>query len=364
MPRRKPPQPDSTAKRVTIWDVARLAEVSTSTVSRVLSGSTSVDPALSERVRSAASSLRYRPNRAASALAGGLPKLTAVLVPDLQNMFWLEVIRGIEEVMRARGYLVALCNSAEDPAIEEQYVETICAEGVAGAIIAARHERNAQLFPQHGIPVVSVDQRIQHRAIDMVLIDNIAAAREAIAHLIGNGYRRIGLITGPIPTTSGRERREGYRQALIEAGIAYDPRLDCYGPYTEESGRRLMAKLLEVRPAVDAVLLANNRITIGALEALHAHGLLVPDDIAVVGFDEPPWGRPGDLSLTHVVQPAYELGRTAAACLVDRIELRIPPARRQIILEHQLYIGSSSRPKGDSTASRLGALTGRTPVGS
>jgi DNA-binding LacI/PurR family transcriptional regulator len=328
--------------------VARRAGVSIATVSRVLNGVDTVDAALAERVRAACLDLQYRPNRAARALAGRGPATMGLLVGDLQNPFFMEVVRGVEDVAQRNGYLLVLGNSSEDPGKERQYIEVLCAEPVAGAIIVPTRERQPalQLFRERDIPVVAVDRRVRDRSIDAVLIDNVSAACEALTHLIANGYRRIGLITGPQTTTTGRERLMGYRQALQAAGIAPDPALERRGPFTEDSGRRLAEELLDLDNPVEALFTANNRLTKGALEALHARSLRVPDDVAVVGFDEVPWAVPGSLALTTVTQPAYELGSTAALRLIQRLQHRGPLVRQEIVLAHQLCIRDSSHRRG------------------
>jgi LacI family transcriptional regulator len=348
----RPSGPGQKQRPATIKDVAHHAGVSIATVSRVLNSVETVDAALADRVRAACAALRYRPNRAARALAGQRPATIGLLVPDLQNPFFMEIIRGVEDVAQRNGYLVVLCNSAEDPHKEREYIEVLGAEAVAAAIVAATTDRKPILrsFEERGIPVVAVDRRVRDRSVDAVLIDNVTAAREAVAHLIANGYRRIGAITGPQSTTTARERLEGYRLALSEAGIPSDPQLERYGSFNADSGRRLAGELLDLAPPVEALFAGNNRIAQGALEALHAHNLHVPDDVAVVGFDEVPWAIPGTLSLTTVTQPAYELGSTAALRLLQRLQHPGQVARQEIILAHKLHICDSSRPREHRSA--------------
>src|SRR5579884_2223772 len=195
-------------KPATIQDVADRAAVSIATVSRVLNGVTTVDSALAERVRAACAALQYQPNRAARALAGRRSAIIGVLVTDIQNPFFMELVRGVEDTAQHHGYLLVLCNSSEDPQRERQYIDVLCAEPVAGAIVVPTSDRKPvlQMFGERGIPVVAADRRVRDRSVDAVLIDNVGAAREAVAHLIGNGYRHIGLITGPNNTTTARER--------------------------------------------------------------------------------------------------------------------------------------------------------------
>ena len=332
-------------KRATIQDVADRAGVSIATASRVLNRAETVDAELAERVRSAMRELQYQPSSAARTLAGRLSTIIGLLVIDMQNPFYMELIRGVEDVAQRNGYLVVLCNSAEDSRKEQQYIEVLRAEPVAGAIVVPTSDRKPVIrrFVERGIPVVSVDRRVLDQSADTVLIDNVGAAREVVAHLIGNGYRRIGLITGPDGATTARERTEGYRQAHMEAGLAVDAQLERGGPYSEQSARRLAGELLDLDPPIDALFTGNNRLTMGAIQLLHERGLRTPEDVALACFDDVPWIYPGAVSLTSVIQPAYELGSTAATRLIHRLRHEGPVARQEIVLAHQLRIGDSSR---------------------
>jgi len=203
---------------VTMRKVAELAGVSMATVSRVLNGSTTVDAQMAERVRAVIASLKYEPNRAARALASSRSALIGLLVADIQNPFCIELIRGIEEEVRQNRYLLVMCNNPPDPRTEEQgqYIEILAATPVAGAIIIPVQERvkELDLLKARTIPIVTLDQPMRDPSIDSVHIDNIAAAKEAVAHLIANGYRRIGVITGPRSASTANQRLLGYRQAL------------------------------------------------------------------------------------------------------------------------------------------------------
>ncbi|TMD38078.1 MAG: LacI family transcriptional regulator [Chloroflexi bacterium] len=317
-------------KPVTMRKVAETAGVSMATVSRVLNGSGPVNAQAAERVRAAIASLKYQPNRAARTLASSRSAFIGLLIADIQNPFFIELMCGIEEEVRQNRYLLIMCSNPLDPRTEEQrqYIEILAAAPVAGAIILPIQERMN-------------DQPIRDPSIDSVRIDNITAAKETVAHLIANGYRRIGVISGPKSTSTANERVLGYRQALQEAGIKHDPVLEHRGPFTEETGQKATHSLLDLDPPVDAIFGTNNRLTIGALRTLYVRRKRVPDDIALVGFDMRGWANPDLLSITTVLQPAYELGRAAANRLIQRI--RQPDAPKQeIILPYQLLIGESS----------------------
>jgi LacI family transcriptional regulator len=335
-------------KPVTMRKVAEVAGVSMTTVSRVLNESGPVNAQVAERVRAVIASLKYQPNRAARTLASSRSVFIGLLIADIQNPFFIELMRGIEEEVRQNRYLLIMCNNPADPRTEEQrqYIEILAAAPVAGALIIPVQERlkELDLLKVRNIPIVAVDQPIRDPSIDSVRIDNITAAKEAVAHLIANGYRRIGVISGPRSTPTAEERVVGYRQALQEAGIEHDPALEQRGPFVEETSQKAVQALLDLDPPVEAIFATNNRLTVGALRTLYMRHKRVPDDIALVGFDLIHWAVPEAFSITTVLQPAYELGRTAANRLIQR--LRQPDAPRQeIILPHQLLIGDSSRPR-------------------
>jgi LacI family transcriptional regulator len=330
-----------------IQDVAKLAGVSMATVSRVLNGTAHVSSEVASRVRAAIEELHYQPSHAARTLQTNRSRIIGLLITDIQNPFFTTLIRGVEDIAQRNGYSVILCNSGEDSEKERQYVEVLCAERVAGAIVVSTSERQRalKLFREHGIPIVAVDRRIVGLEADAVLVDNVRGAREAVAHLLANGYRRIGVITGPLTTTTGQERLEGYRQALREAGIEPNAQLERYGSFKETSGHQLANELLDLDPAVDALFVANNLMTLGALEALYQRNLRIPDDIAIVGFDEMPWAALSAISLTTVIQPVYEIGSTAALRLFQRLQSSEALTRQEIVLVSTLQIRGSSRPR-------------------
>ncbi len=331
----------------TIQDVAQHAGVSIATVSRVLNGTTYVNEEVAARVRAAIKELRYQPSRAAQAMRANRSKIIGLLISDIQNPFFTVLIRGVEDVANKNGYSLILCNSDENSRKEQQYVEVLCAERVAGAIVVPTSENapKLRLFREHEIPFISIDRRVKDSTTDAVLVDNMRGAYEAVTHLITNGYRRIGVITGPMSTTTGRERLEGYRQALHDAGIANDPALEMIDDFKFGGGRRGAQALLDLVPPVDALFTTNNLMTMGALETIHERHLRIPEDIAIVGFDEMPWAALASISLTTVTQPVYELGSTAALRLFQRLQNLTALTKQEIILTPTLQVRDSTRPR-------------------
>ncbi|HET8841636.1 MAG TPA: LacI family DNA-binding transcriptional regulator [Ktedonobacteraceae bacterium] len=334
-------------KSITIREVAQQAGVSIATVSRVLNGSTTVDPVLAERVQAVMAHLKYQPSRVARTLAGQSSTLIGLLVTDMQNPFYLDLIRGVEEVALQYGYLVVVCNTFENTQKETRYLEMLAREPIAGAIVVPTqaHIAGMEYLRERHIPLVVVDRHVEDRSIDCVVIDNTAAAREAVSHLIANGYRRIGVIAGPRSVTNTSERVAGYRQALQSAGIPREAILEQRGALVgEDVGFHLAKKLLDLDPPVEAIFAANNRLTIGAMRAIYARRKRIPEDIALVGFDEIQWAVPEVILLTTVLQSAYELGSAAASRLVQRLQKPDAP-RQEIVLQHRLSIGASSTPR-------------------
>ena len=325
-----------------IQDVARHAGVSISTVSRVLNDRGRVNAEVVANVQAAIQALHYTPNRAARSLRTQQSRIIGLLISDIQNPFFTVLVRGIEDVVQQNGYSLILCNSDENEQKERQYIEVLCAEHVAGAIIVPTHEnqRSMRIFDNQHIPVVAVDRRVPN--VDTVLVDNKRGAYEAVSHLITNGYQRIGIITGPHNTTTGRERLEGYYKALEEAGIAIDPAIMRSGSFKMDSGRALANELLDVEPGIDALFITNNLMTLGALQALHDRNLQVPNDIGIVGFDEMPWATLGSISLTTVTQPVYEIGSTAAMRLFQRLQNPQAFTNQEIVLAATLCVRNSS----------------------
>ncbi len=192
---------------------------------------------------------------------------------------------------------------------------------------------------------MAVDRRINDPLIDAVLVDNIHGAREAVLHLIANGYRRIGVITGPTTITTGRERLEGYRQALQMAGFAQDPELERSGPFRKEQGTQFARELLALQQPPDAFFVGNNLLSLGVLDAVFQQHLRIPGDLGFAGYDELPWISPSAGSLTTVSQPVYELGSTAALRLFHHLQHSGTQSRQEVVLSPTLRIGDSSRPK-------------------
>jgi LacI family transcriptional regulator len=304
----------------TIYDVARRAEVSPATVSRVVNGRANVDPALAERVRAAMRDLNYRPNAVARNLRRSRTSMWAVIISDIGNPFFTSLVRGVEDVAQTAGYSVVLCNSDNDEAKEGQYVNAALTEQMAGVIISpTAGSPHVLRLLDAGVPVVVIDRQMAGAEVDTVLVDNEQGAREATGHLAATGYRRIACITGPRGLFTAERRLAGYRAALDEAGLPFDPALVRHADFGVAGGHAAMDSLLAVDPRPDAVFVGNNLMTIGAVGRIFDAGVAVPEEMGVVGFDDVPWATLMRPALTTVAQPTYSVGRNAAELLTDRI---------------------------------------------
>jgi LacI family transcriptional regulator len=330
----------------TIYDVARHAGVSAATVSRVLNGRATVDAALVERVRAAVDELGYRRNSLARNLRRSSTTLWAVIISDVENPFFTSLVRGIEDVAQEAGYSVVLCNSDENLDKEAAYITAVLGEQVAGVIISPASETATDVTDllKGGTPVVAVDRRPRARGIDTVLVDNVQGAYEATAHLLEQGYERVACLTGPEGATTADQRLEGYCNALRSHGYEYSPSLVCRADFRERGGFEATLSLLDGDPCPDGLFVANNLMTVGALEALAQRRLSTPQDLGLVCFDEIPWADLIRPSLTTVAQPAYEIGRRAGELLARRIADPTRPAGALMLSTELKARESSSRP--------------------
>jgi LacI family transcriptional regulator/LacI family repressor for deo operon, udp, cdd, tsx, nupC, and nupG len=312
-----------------LTDVARVAGVSIATVSRVISHPEKVTLETQQIVQRVMADLGYRPNRVARRLRqrGGRRHLLGLIIPDIQNPFFAEMARGVEDVAYANQFAVMLCNSDEDLKKEAFYLNVMRDESVDGIILPPINDRDPAVLQmaESGMPMVSVDRSLANSPIDRVEVDNRQGALEAVEHLISLKHRRIGLITGKLDVSTSRERRAGYLAALEAHQIPLDQELLRVGDNKQASGRALAEELLALKDRPTALFVTNNLMAVGAIEAIHQRRLKIPAEVAIIGFDDLPWAEALDPPLTVVRQPAYEVGRAAAELLLRRLENREAP---------------------------------------
>ena len=322
----------------TIGDVAKRAGVSTATVSRVINDAGNVNAATRDRIERAIQDLHYVPNVAARSLRSKRTSTIALLVPDITNPFWTTVARGVEDVAQGGGYSVLLCNTDENPTKQLAYLDVVLSQRVDGVIVAPydADARNLNKLRDREMPTVIIDRRINGWEVDSVYGDSVGGARALVQHLIRQGHTRIAILTGPPNTSTSEDRVAGYRLALSEANLPIDERLIRRGEYRVASGEQMARQLFDEGLKPTAIFAANNAIAMGVMDALQRRGLRVPQDIALVCFDELPEASRFFPFLTVVAQPAYDMGMNAAQLLISRLDAEVSLQPRQVVLPTRL----------------------------
>lgn len=333
---------------LTIVEVARRAEVSTATVSNVIRGTRKVSDELTRRVQAAIAEMNYTPNEIARSLKLKQTRMLAMVLPDITNTFFPEILRGAEDAAFARGYFLLSANTNEQPDRERRIIAALRSYRVDGILLASAQSsydhdaKHIASMISAGCAVVCLDRAVPDVTTDAVLLDNVGGARACVRHLIERGHRRIAIITGALHLQTGLERLEGYRLALGEAGIAEDKKLILEGDFRLQSGRLLCEQLLRNSPRATALFVCNGMMTLGVLQVLHERHLNVPRDYALATFDEISMDQSFFVPLTTVVQPSYEMGFRAANMLMDRIEGNLGGGPSVIRVEPSLKLRQSS----------------------
>lgn len=329
----------------TIVEVAKRADVSIATVSNVIRGTKRVSPETRKRVLAAIKELDYSPNAIARGLKVKQTRMLGILVPDITNPFFPEIIRGAEETAFERGYFLVTANTDEQIGRERQLLAALRSYRADGILLASApgadisHIRRAV---EAGVAMVFLDRPISGIKADSILLDNARGARECVRHLIQKGHRRIAIITGPMQLQNARERLSGYEDALRESDIPVDPRLVLEGDYRYESGYKLALQFIKESADVSAIFVSNGVMTMGVLNAFEELGVRCPEDMALATFDDLTLDHSYHTHLTSVVQPSYEMGARAATILMDRIEGRLTGEPVTVRVVPTLVIRSSS----------------------
>jgi len=333
-------------KRPTQADVARVANVSQAMVSYVLNGNTFVSfPAETrQRILNAIDQLGYQPNRTARSLRTNKTLTIAAIIPDITNPFYPAFERGIQDVADERGYDVITYNTDGLAEKERKSIQSMLEGRVDGLVAVLFHTRASDLFPllDHNIPVIRLEatqKAAGSRPLDNIYLDNVAAARSAVTHLVGKGHERIGMLAGQGGPT--RFRINGYRDALRSRGLPFEPDLLQAGDFNDQGGYQAMRALLALTPRPTAVFAANDLMALGAYLAIREAGLHIPHDVAVVGFDNIPTSRLVSPPLTTVDQFQHRVGQRAAEMLLERLNGAAPPKGRSEEQPHELIVRGS-----------------------
>jgi LacI family transcriptional regulator len=305
---------------VKLEDVARYARVSAATVSRVLAGKSNGRKDVKQRVLEAVELLDYEPNRMAQSLRLQRSHLVGLVISDIQNPFFTTIVRAIEDALSQAGFAVLLFNTDDNADKESSYLNFLKAEKVAGVIIAPT-ESASQSVPallKANIPVIAIDRTLAGLEVDSVTTNNREASYQLVQTLVQQGHTRIGAILSPMSVMTGRERYEGYRQALREGGISIFGELVITGHESETYGYQSAKALLEHSPRASALFLGTKIIALGALRYLFETGRKIPEDIALVAFDKLDW-MPHLPTIPYAEQSSYRIGEVAVKLLLERM---------------------------------------------
>ncbi len=346
---------------VTIQEVAALAGTSTSTVSNLLNGRVDrMRPETRRRIEVAMEQLGYQANWAARQLKTGQAPIIGLVIPSVANPFWGSFVQAVEEASMARDYQVLLGNGGRDPHREQHYAESLWAHGVRGMIFGSSPISLDYILRlvERGLHVVVFDRRLRaghdgpESRIDGISIDNVQGGYLATRHLLDLGHRRIGFISGPLKTSSRLERLEGYRNALIDSGVRFDPELFWEGEgYTgtgdvegaeigRDGARALLAR--ERRPT--GLVTINDMYALGAYAGTSDVGVRVPEDVSIVGFDDIAMAAIANPPLTTIRQPLPDMMRTAVNTLIDRLERKTDADAQVVTVPSELVIRRSTSP--------------------
>ncbi len=305
----------------TIGDVARRAGVSTATVSRVLAGLGGAGLETRERVLDAARELGYRPSGVARSLKRRTTQTLGLIITDIENPFFPQLVRAVEDVAREHGFALLLCNATDDVDREASYLDLLVDRRVDGVIIAVSGlgARHGEWLAEPPLPIVLVNTVAPGLPHPSIASDSVDGGRQAGTHLLDLGHRRIGILTAGARNADAPARVAGVRKALAAFGLDPDTAPVVFGEPDVGGGETALCQLLELAPDTTGVVAYNDLMAIGAMRAIRASGRMVPGDISVVGFDDVAIAAYTDPPLTTVAQSIAELGRWAVERLVERL---------------------------------------------
>ena len=328
------------ARGKTVKEIAAAANVSVATVSRALQRPEIVSETTRQHIHEVVKRLGYTPNALARNLRTARTRLIVALLPDIANPFFSEVIRGIEQVAHESGYSVLLGETQGSLVREQAYADMVAARQADGIITMS--PRVPAIPIQGRLPVVNACEYVKDSQICSVYVDNVAAAATAVDYLVTLGHRDIAFIAGPPSSPICVDRELGYQRALQRAGVAVDPALTAVGDFSIEAGERAIELLLSRGQSFSAVFCSNDEMAIGALRALSSHGLRVPEDVSVIGFDDIRFARYTSPALTTIAQPKNALGREATTMLIELLNDPAVPPRKRVLSADLVVRGSTA----------------------
>ncbi|MEX2540773.1 MAG: LacI family DNA-binding transcriptional regulator [Trueperaceae bacterium] len=344
---------------MTLIELARELGLSPSTISRAISRPDLVAAETRERILAAVEAHGYRPNGIARSLRRGESNTIGVIVSDLKNPFYSTVAKAIENQVSDHGYSCVICDADESAEKEAHALELLAQLKVRGIIHAftGGDVDTLRRLQAEGMPLIEIDRRSDLPGVDAVLLDNALGARLAAEHLLGLGHRRIAIVSGPERLTTGRQRLEGFRKALANAGVTLDDEYTEIGDFREASGYQATSRLLQLDAPPTALFVANNEMMAGALSALREAGVNIPRQISLISFDDVRWAKYVDPPLTIIAQPTEQFGAVAAELFWERLHGRTEPVVR--ILSPSLVVRESCAPVTPAPAGEVAASAWR-----
>ena len=332
-------------KKITIKDIARMANVSHTTVSRALNNKSRIRNETKEKILSIARTLNYQPNFIARSLVMKRTKTLGLVITTIVNPFYNELAQGIEVTARDLGYNIIFCSTHSDLSTEKQYINMLRSKGVDGIIFSSAHmgDPNIVALAEEAFPIILVNRRTYHpivrEKVDYVGVDNILGGFLAVEHLIRLGHQRIGMIGGSSESSVGLERLEGGKNAL--GAYHLEQRHDYFleGDFLKESGYQGGKRFLKMAEPPTAIFASNDYMALGAYQVIVEEGLRIPEDIALIGFNDIEFTAMKGIELTTIGQKKYEMGALAVKILVEKIERgESEPSTKEIFLKPELII--------------------------
>lgn len=329
---------------ITIKDVARELGVSYSSISRALNGKEGVSKATRDKILAAAERMGYEPNDLARGLVNKISKTVGVIIPDINNPFFGEIVAGITDASNENEYNIFLCVSGWDAKIEKEYFNTLRKKRVDGIIL--KSIGNNEDYDAIKSPLMIIERYSKYHEYDSVEVDNELGGYLATKHLLECGYRNLGFILGKEDYFASRRRLKGAEKALEEYGMALNNNLVIDGSFSIEGGRQATKKLFEAGGSIDAIFGMNDLIALGALQYCNENNINVPEKVGVIGYDNISYAGLPQIQLTTIHQPKYELGKMLFETLLEEIQHK-DSARptRKIILNPELKIRKTTRSK-------------------
>jgi len=333
----------------TIRHVAQLANVSIATASLVANGKSGVSPRLTQRVKAAMEALDYHPDQVARSLKSRRTLTVGMVIPDVTNPFFTDVMGGVEDEARGNGYSVIFCNANEDPVLQQHYLSMLSSRRVDGVLLAPADPHAAEYYlTRRRTPFVFLDRLSAGFSGGAVVTDNLGAAYEATCYLITLGHQRIAIITGRLDLSNGRDRLEGFRKALQEACLPLREDYLQHGDFRLEGGYQSGLRLMQLAEPPTAIFACNNKMTLGLMGALRELRIPCPERVSVLGFDDFDWAANFSPRLTTVAQPTYQMGRQAMEMLVrmmQRAKGELAPGEEHVaVLQNELRVRDSTAP--------------------